>query len=203
MRLYVATKNAGKLRELRALFDQHGWIAEAFGPYEDVAEGDRSYADNAQLKAWALRSQLLERDIAAPVLGDDSGIEVAALHGRPGVLSARYGGPHATWHERRLLLRTELSAAGAGDWSAQFVCALHLIDVDGESTAVEARVAGTIAAEDRGNAGFSYDPAFFYPPLGKTFAELDEAEKNRVSHRAKAVVALLAARSGRSPASVE
>lgn len=190
MLVYVATKNTGKLRELRALFDGHGWQLETYAPYADVLEGDVSYAANAALKAQALREQLLAGGIVAPVLGDDSGIEVRALGNRPGVLSARYGGDGATWAERRARLRAELAASGSSDRSARFVCALHFIDGDGCSIAAEATVAGAIAEEDCGSGGFSYDPIFWYPPAAKTFAELEEHEKNLVSHRARAVAVL-------------
>jgi XTP/dITP diphosphohydrolase len=191
--VYVATKNAGKLRELRAMFARSGWQLEAFPGYADVAEGDRSYADNAALKARALREQLLVSGIRAAVLGDDSGLEVAALGGRPGVLSARYGGDGASWSERRATLLRELRATGDGERLGRFVCAVHFIDVDGEEIAVERDLAGRIALEERGEQGFSYDPIFVYEPRGLTFGELSEQEKNAVSHRARAVQALLEA----------
>jgi len=191
--VYVATKNAGKVRELHALFAGSGWQLETYAGYEDVAEGDTSYAANAALKAERLRAQLLAEGRPAAVLGDDSGIEVAALGGRPGVCSARYGGDDATWPERRALLRAELAAAGSPDRSARFVCALHFISATGEAVAVQSDVAGAINGEDRGSAGFSYDPAFWYPPAARSFAELSEDEKNRVSHRGRAVAALLGA----------
>jgi XTP/dITP diphosphohydrolase len=189
--IFVATKNAGKLHELRALFSGSGWRLETFGGYADVAEGTSSYAENAALKATALYRQLLRAGRAENVLGDDSGLEVAALGGRPGVLSARYGGADATWPERRALLRRELAASGSGDRSARFVCALHFIRNAGSTIAVECYVAGSISAEDAGASGFSYDAAFWYPPGRKTFGELTGDEKNRVSHRGRAVAALL------------
>ncbi len=192
MRVFVATKNAGKLRELVAIFADYGWELETFPGYADVEEGETSYAENAALKARALRKQLLEHAIEAAVLGDDSGLEVAALGGRPGVLSARYGGPDATWAQRREMLLGEVGAA-AGDRRATFVCALHFIAADGTETAVIERFAGEIAEHERGEAGFSFDPIFTIPSLGRTFAELDEVQKNRLSHRARAARALLAA----------
>jgi XTP/dITP diphosphohydrolase len=189
--IFVATKNAGKMHELRALFASSGWRIETFDGYGDVAEGETSYAENAALKAAALREQLLRAGRAEYVLGDDSGIEVAALGGRPGVLSARYGGANATWPERRALLRLELARTASHDRSARFVCALHVLSPAGAAIAVEADVAGEISREDAGVSGFSYDPAFWYPPAQKTFAELSDAEKNLVSHRGRAVAALL------------
>ena len=119
--MYVATKNAGKLRELRAILVRYGWEAAAFPGYADVAEGESSYADNAALKAHALRAALDGAGITAPAVGDDSGLEVAALGGRPGVLSARYGGEGASWAERRrlLLAETDATAVASGVGSAR------------------------------------------------------------------------------------
>jgi XTP/dITP diphosphohydrolase len=188
--VYVATTNPGKLRELRAIFAPHGWRLENFAGYREPEEGETSYLENAALKARALAGQLRAAGLTAAALGDDSGLEVRALGGRPGVLSARYGGAGATWAERRRSLVHELDATGGADRGAAFVCALHLVDVDGAEFAVEARLAGALARQERGEAGFSYDPIFEYAD-GRTFAQLSEDEKNAVSHRAIAAHALL------------
>jgi XTP/dITP diphosphohydrolase len=188
--VYVATKNQGKLRELRALCAPHGWELRSYEGYADVAEGETSYEENAALKAAALTAQLRAAGIEANVLGDDSGLEVAALGGRPGVLSARYGGADATWEQRRTALLQELAASGSPDRRARFVCALHLIAARGAASLARGECDGEIAPRERGQAGFSYDPIFWYPPLGRTFAELSEEEKNSVSHRGLAVEAL-------------
>jgi XTP/dITP diphosphohydrolase len=193
MQVFVATNNAGKFTELQAIFGRFGWMLERHAAYRDVVEGDTSYAANAALKAQALATLLHERKTPAAVLGDDSGLEVAALGGRPGVLSARYGGPTATWSERRRALLEELAATGTTDRRARFVCALHLIRADGRAFSVERGLAGEIASHERGAGGFSYDPLFVYVPLGLTFGELDERTKNAVSHRAAAVQALVEA----------
>ncbi|HEV2738378.1 MAG TPA: non-canonical purine NTP pyrophosphatase [Candidatus Elarobacter sp.] len=197
MTVYVATKNAGKLRELEALFAGSTFAPATFDAYEDPVEGDTSYADNAALKARALHGQLRRAGVAGDVLADDSGLEVVALGGRPGVLTAYYGGPGLTWSERRRALLDELAACGGGpDRRARFVCALHFIDAAGRDVTSVGMVAGEIAPAERGELGFSFDPVFFYPPAGRTFAELSAAEKNRVSHRARAVAALLGALGG-------
>lgn len=199
MTVYVATKNAGKLRELEALFagtvvDGAPFGLATFDGYEDPAEGDTSYADNAALKARALHAQLRAAGRAGSVLADDSGIEVLALGGRPGVLTADYGGPGLTWSERRRALLAEVAACGDGAHRrARFVCALHFIDEIGREVTATGTVDGEIASEERGELGFSFDPVFFYPPAGRTFAELPASEKNRLSHRAIAAKALLAA----------
>jgi XTP/dITP diphosphohydrolase len=193
MTLYVATKNAGKMRELEQLFAGSPFALATFEGYADPVEGDTSYADNAALKARALRAQLTAAGVAGAVLADDSGLEVVALGGRPGVLTADYGGAGLSWSERRRMLLDELAATGGADRRARFVCALHFIGPDGGEVAAAAHVDGEIAPEERGELGFSFDPVFFYPPAGRTFAELSAAEKNRVSHRARAAAALLEA----------
>ncbi len=190
MTVYVATKNAGKLRELREIFGGSGWDLRPYPGYRDVVEGDVSYAANAALKARALWDQLRAEGLAAAVLGDDSGLEVFALGGRPGVRSARYGGADATWAQRRSALLAEVLAAGAGR-GARFVCALHFIAADGSETDAIAVYDGLLSLAERGTAGFSYDPIFESPEDGRTFAELEESEKNLISHRARAARALL------------
>lgn len=195
-RLFAATRNAGKLRELRELFAAGGLVLEAYDGYGDVDEIEESYAGNAALKAVALRARLLADGVVAGVVGDDSGLEVTALGGRPGVLSARYGGPGATWLQRRRLLLDELEATGSTDRSARFVCALAYIGPGaGPAEApivVERDFTGVVAPAERGAAGFSYDSLFIDLATGKTFAEIDEETKNRISHRGRAVEALLA-----------
>jgi XTP/dITP diphosphohydrolase len=196
--VYVATKNAGKMGELRDIFADTSFEVETYADYADVVEGETSYAKNAALKARALRGQLEAAGIEAAVLGDDSGLEVRALGNRPGVLSARYGGPDATWSERRRGLIGELAASGSSDRSARFVCALHFIDASGREAAVLETIEGEISPDERGEAGFSYDPIFLLPDRGVTFAELPADEKNRISHRARAAAALLTALDGSS-----
>jgi XTP/dITP diphosphohydrolase len=127
------------------------------------------------------------------VLADDSGLEVDALGGRPGVLSARYGGSEIPWPQRRALLLSELAAVPEGGRTARFVCVLALIFPGGDLLTPTGAVEGFIAASERGSGGFGYDPLFFFPPGGGTFAQLSQEEKNRVSHRRRAAEQLLAA----------
>lgn len=138
-----------------------------------------------------MHAQLREAGIAANVLADDSGLEVRALGGRPGVATAYYGGADLTWAERRAALLDELRRGGAGDRRCRFVCALHFVGEDDRELATFATVEGEVAREDRGEGGFSFDPIFVYPPAKKSFAELTEEEKNAVSHRAIATTALV------------
>jgi XTP/dITP diphosphohydrolase len=192
VKIYVATRNAGKLRELESLFSGAPFELATYAEYADPVEGDVSYADNAALKAHALHAQLARAGIAGNVLADDSGLEVFALERRPGVLTAYYGGAELPWSERRRKLIAELAASGSADRGARFVCALHFVSAAGREFATMGTVDGEIAADERGELGFSFDPMFLYPPAGRTFAELTEAEKNRVSHRAIAAAGLAA-----------
>ncbi len=189
--MYLATKNAGKREEFAALFAGTPIALRTYDDYRDPIEGEHSYTDNAALKANALREQLLAAGIVADVLADDSGLEVDALAGRPGVITADYGGAGLTWAERRRVVLDELAALGDVDRSARFVCYLHFIAADGEVVTAFGDFAGRIASEDRGASGFSFDPIFAYGPDGRTFAELSCEEKNAVSHRARAVSQLL------------
>jgi non-canonical purine NTP pyrophosphatase (RdgB/HAM1 family) len=191
LRVYLATKNAGKRAEFQALLAGSGMELLDFPGYRDVLEGESDYAENAALKARALREQLLSAGIEAAVLSDDSGLEIAALDGRPGVITAYYGGTDLTWEQRRQYVLSELTQIGNPDRSARFVCYLHFIDEEGVETAVDASIDGTIATRDRGEHGFSFDPIFMYPAAQKTFSELTATEKNAVSHRRRAVSALL------------
>jgi XTP/dITP diphosphohydrolase len=197
MRVYAATKNEGKLRELGAIFGAlGGWEVVAFDGYEAPQEGESSYADNAALKARTLSADLRAAGIDGAVVGDDSGLEVDALGGRPGVLSARYGGSGASWSERRGMLIAEVDATGSPERRARFVCAMHLVLPDGREVTSEACVEGRLATEARGEGGFSYDAIFEYSPDRRTFAELSAAEKNALSHRAQAAQRLIAAATG-------
>jgi XTP/dITP diphosphohydrolase len=191
VKVYLASKNAGKRAEFGALLAGTGIELLEFPGYRDVVEGESDYAENAALKARALREQLLSAGIEAAVLADDSGLEVDALGGRPGVITAYYGGVHLTWPQRREYVLSELSRCVDSDRSARFVCYLHFIDEDGIETAVDASVSGMIATHNRGENGFGFDPIFVYPAAQKSFSELTEREKNAVSHRHRAVSALL------------
>lgn len=200
--VYVATSNAGKLHEMKALFVAAPFALASFPGYISPVEGDVSYARNAALKAHALHAQLREAGMPAYVLADDSGLEVDALDGRPGVLTAEYGGEGATWNERRHALLAELAHLPAGEARrARFVCALHLIDDSARELTTHGAVEGEIATEERGARGFSFDAIFFYPPLARTFGELTPDEKNRVSHRAVAASSLRAILRNEEPSS--
>ena len=191
MQVYAATGNPGKLVEIESIF---AGALEIVVPDRYVApdEGDTSYAENAAIKARTLAAELRRKGISAGVIADDSGLEIRALNGAPGIFSARYGGLDASWADRRRALLQTLAAMKATDRSARFVCAMHLVTPAGEEFASFGTVNGVIAGEERGDGGFSYDAIFLLPERGLTFAEISSEEKNRISHRAAAARSLLA-----------
>ncbi len=180
LRAVLATGNSGKAAELARLL---GRAVEARAI--EVEETAGSYAGNALLKARAAHAEADGRI----GLGDDSGVEVAALGGEPGLRSARWAGPTDADRNAALLARLN----GASDRSAAFVCALAAVLPDGREIVAEGRVEGVIAGAPRGSAGFGYDPLFMPEGDARTVAELTPAEKDLVSHRARAARALVAA----------
>lgn len=176
---------------MRAIFAGSGLALETFPAYRDVEETALNYADNALLKAQALSAQLHEAGVTAAVLADDSGIEVDALDGRPGLFSARYA-PGVSWSER---LRILLDEAGPerpdAERGVKFVCAMALLLPDGRRVDGYGEVEGLLTREPLGTHGFGYDPVFYYPPIGKTFGQIPEQQKNRLSHRYRAAQSLL------------
>lgn len=190
---YLATKNEGKLGEIREMLAGSTLDLRTYSSYRDPVEGEESYVANALLKARALFAQLREAGITAAVLADDSGIELDALEGRPGVLSAYYAGETTPWPQRLQTMLSEIRDVAPERRGARFVCVMALMFPDGRELVVEGDVRGEIASETRGSHGFGYDPIFCYPPIGKTFGEIPEDEKNRLSHRGRAARALLGA----------
>jgi XTP/dITP diphosphohydrolase len=186
--IVVATRNRGKLREFRTLLEPLKSEILSLADLsidEEFEEPGETFAENARLKALAC-----SRLTMLPVLADDSGLEVFALGGRPGIYSARYAGPGASDSDRIRKLLEELDPFGPKR-DARFVCALALAQNGNLLLETEGECRGTIADQPRGYNGFGYDPVFFFPQLGKTYAELSEAEKNRHSHRARAAAFLI------------
>jgi XTP/dITP diphosphohydrolase len=187
VRLLIATGNRGKLRELEALLGP-GYALESLAAHPEVelpAEGS-DYAANAAAKARSAA-----RASGLPALADDSGIEVEGLGGAPGPLSARYGGEALDDAGRVQLLLRELAARGPGaSRRARFVCCAALALPSGDLQVERGECAGEILAAPRGVRGFGYDPIFSPDGGARSMAELPEAEKNRISHRARAVAAL-------------
>ena len=182
----LATANRAKAREMAALLEGIPFRILNLADFPGVAlppEGESSYADNALAKARAVASATGETSLA-----DDSGIEVDALGGGPGVLSARYGGPGLSDPERCEVMLKEMASVPREKRTARFRCLIAIVcPRRRRETTVEGVVEGVLLEAPRGAGGFGYDPLFFYPPLGRGFAELSAEEKNRVSHRAQAI----------------
>jgi XTP/dITP diphosphohydrolase len=181
----VASGNPGKLAEIRELLRGTGveCVPQSALGITPAAETGASFRENALLKA-----RQAARAAGLPAIADDSGLEVEALGGRPGVLSARYAGEGATDDENVERLLAELEAVRGVERRARFRCVAVLVDAAGADPLVaEGEWQGVILTERRGSGGFGYDPVFFDPLLGKSAAELSADEKNRVSHRGRAV----------------
>jgi XTP/dITP diphosphohydrolase len=182
-RLLIATNNQGKLREYQEMLADLPYELTTLrdvGIDDEVDETGATFAENAQLKArtYAAQSGLL-------TLADDSGLEVAALNGAPGVYSKRFGNI-ADDAKRCQYLLDKLAHVPPGSRQANFRCLICIVAPDGREWLCDGRLDGEIAAAPRGTNGFGYDPALYLPELGKTVAELGMAEKNRISHRAHA-----------------
>ena len=181
--LVLASRNKGKTAEIKELLKNHSVQIrnlDDFGPIPPIEEDGDTFEANAYKKA-----SLTARYLGFPAMADDSGLCVDALEGAPGVYSARYGGPDATDAQRCMKL---LDALGDNpNRGARFECVISLAVPTGPALTYEASCQGLITQQPIGTNGFGYDPIFFYPEFGKTFAELTREEKNRVSHRGKAL----------------
>lgn len=187
-RLLIASNNAGKIREYNELF--RGLPIELTWPLQEgieleVEETGCTFAENAQLKARAFAAAS-----GLWVLADDSGLEVDALGGAPGVYSARYGGPGMTDQDRYELLLRQVDQVPALERTARFRCVIALASPRGETWLAEGACEGMITTHPRGQGGFGYDPIFVLPEFGQTMAELAPEQKNRLSHRARAAAVM-------------
>lgn len=185
--LVVATTNPDKVREIREILAGLPITLQTLSDFAAVvppAETGTTFQENARQKAL-----FYARATRALVVAEDSGLEVDALGGAPGVQSARFGGEDATYAEKFALLYEALHQVDAVTSTARFVCALAVANPDAVVFEARGTVEGSIAPEPRGHGGFGYDPIFFYPPFGCTLAEAGE-RKNEVSHRARAFRAL-------------
>jgi XTP/dITP diphosphohydrolase len=188
VKVLVATNNRGKVRELAEIFAdlKDGLLLPAdLGITLDVAETGQTYAENARLKAMAFA-----RASGLISMGDDSGLEVDALAGAPGLHSARYAGPGATDADRRAKLICELHDIPAPR-PARFRCVIAVALPNGNVQLFEGTCEGEIILEERGSQGFGYDPIFYLPEYQRTMAELPPEVKNQISHRARAAQAAL------------
>lgn len=180
-----ATGNAGKVKEIRMIMADLGVevlsMKEA-GISIDIEEDGSTYEENALIKARAVAACT-----DAIVMADDSGLEVDALNKEPGVLSARYMGEDTPYSIKNGEIIKRLTGVPDEERSARFVCAIAAVLPDGRELTTRATIEGRIGYEEKGANGFGYDPIFYVPEFGKTTAELTEEEKNKVSHRGKAL----------------
>ena len=186
MRIIFATHNEDKLREIREILREFpGEIIskKEIGEWEDAVEDGSSFLENAEIKAYDLYVRLKKKELLQDgdiIMADDSGLSIEALSFGPGIYSARFLGENTPYPEM-------MKEASSKSRYAYFTCAIVAVLSDGRALKTEARCEGEIAKEIRGEAGFGYDPIFFIPECGKTAAELSEEEKNKVSHRGKAL----------------
>ncbi len=185
MELVVATRNAGKLKEIRRLLEAQGVIVlglDQFPELPDVEEDGDTFAANAAKKA-----EVVALATGLPCLADDSGLTVAALDGRPGVYSARFSGAEATDHSNNCKLLVEMASVPEEERQAAFLCVMALCLPDQPTRLFEGRVEGRILKQLQGDGGFGYDPLFWLPEFNCTMAELPLDVKNRISHRGQAL----------------
>lgn len=184
-KLIFATGNAGKMKEIRMIMEGTGFevlsMKEA-GVFLDIEENGETYEENALIKARAVAVATGEL-----VLADDSGLEIDYLGKEPGVQSARYMGEDTPYSIKNASLIQRLEGVPDEKRTARFVCAIAAVFPDGRELTTRATIEGFIGYEERGSNGFGYDPIFYVPEFDKTTAELTEEEKNRVSHRGKAL----------------
>jgi len=184
IKLLLATSSPGKVEEYRSLLRDLPLelvTPAAVGIRTDVAETGSTFAENARIKALTLA-----KESGLPSLADDSGLEVDALNGEPGVRSARYAGDNATDSERINYLLARISGVPAEKRTARFRCVIAIAMPDGKCEICSGACEGLISFESKGNQGFGYDPVFLFPEFGKTMAELPMVLKNKISHRGKA-----------------
>jgi XTP/dITP diphosphohydrolase len=188
-KLVLATTNQGKVQEFRELLAELPLTITGLEDHPEVgnvAETGRTFMENAIIKAKAVAQYTRELTLA-----DDSGLEVDALDGAPGVYSARYGQPGWNSRQQYQYLLEQLAACGRVSRSARFCCAIALYDpITAKLETAVGTVEGEIAAAPRGEHGFGYDPVFYLPELGRTMAQLPDCQKNRLSHRGRALAAL-------------
>ena len=188
MKVVLASKNRHKLEEISKItekFDMELVLQSDLGVDIDVEENGTTFEENSFIKAEAVM-----KATGLPALADDSGIAVDALNGEPGIYSARYGFDESLddWGRLCLLLKNTEHVPD-GQRQAKFVCVITMVTPDGKTIQARGEIHGELTREARGENGFGYDPIFYYPPLGKTTAELSPEEKNQVSHRANALKA--------------
>lgn len=187
-KVIFATGNEGKMKEIREILgdlDIQLLSLKDAGITADIEENGNSFEENAVIKATAIRD--LTREI---VLADDSGLEIDYLNKEPGIYSARYMGEDTSYHIKNANLIERLNGVPDEKRTARFVCAIAAAFPDGTVRTVRAAMEGRIGYEEKGENGFGYDPIFYLPEYGCSSAELSMEEKNKISHRGKALRAI-------------
>ena len=188
--IIFATGNQNKMREIREIMGnlpvQILSMKEA-GIQADIVENGTTFEENARIKARAVADLLPEQERDAIVLADDSGLEIDALHKEPGIYSSRYMGEHTSYHVKNAELIRRLEGVPVEKRTARFVCAVAAVLPDGQALTVRGTIEGKIGYEERGENGFGYDPIFMLPDMSRSTAELPPEEKNKISHRGKAL----------------
>jgi XTP/dITP diphosphohydrolase len=187
MKLVLATNNRHKIAEMSAVLsglDVDIVTKDSFPDFPDVEETGSTLEENAKLKAIAVF-----RHTGLPSLADDTGLEVDALNGEPGVYSSRFAGPGCSYADNNHLLLTRLSGVPSELRTARFRCVIAVCFAENAVEIADGSIEGRITTELRGTSGFGYDPVFEIPELGRTFAEITAEQKNSMSHRGRALVA--------------
>jgi XTP/dITP diphosphohydrolase len=185
LEIIIASRNKGKVREIRKVLKGSGFRIYSLSNFTDVpkiVEDGKSFAENALKKA-----RFYSKYFGKLILSDDSGLDVDILNGLPGIYSARYGGERATNQENNQKLLREMEGIPLSKRGARFKCAIAIVSPDGREAVVEGSCKGRIGFKEVGKEGFGYDPLFILPQFGKTMAQLSLKEKNRISHRGKAL----------------
>lgn len=192
-RIIFATGNPGKMKEIRMIMDDLGLeicsMKEA-GIEIDIIENGATFEENAMIKAKAIAQELVRRGEKAIVLADDSGLEVDYLNKEPGIYSARYMGEDTSYTIKNANIISRLAGVPDEKRTARFVCVIAAVFANGDSFSRMATIEGRIGYEEKGENGFGYDPIFYLPEYDRYSAELSNEEKNRISHRGKALEAM-------------
>ena len=197
VKVIVATKNQGKIREIKSIFNFDNWeilTMKEEGLDPEIVEDGKTFEENSIIKVRTVREEYLKQKPQdyvnydkVYIFADDSGLEVDALNKEPGVLSARYMGEDTSYHIKNQSIIDRLEGVKDEDRTARFVCSIAAIDMEGNETVVRETMEGYIGYKEAGENGFGYDPIFMLPEYACTSAEISMEEKNKISHRGKAL----------------
>lgn len=200
-KIIVATKNKGKIREIKSIFNNDSWEVVTMSDENldpEIIEDGKTFEENSLIKSRRVREAYLEKNDKdyvnydkVYIFADDSGLEVDALGKEPGVLSARYMGEDTSYHIKNQNIIDRLEGVEEKDRTARFVCALSSVDMEGNEIVVRETMEGYIGYKEAGENGFGYDPIFMLKEYGCTSSEISMEEKNKISHRGKAIRKML------------